>query len=99
MPCAKASLPAGSIRGFAVWRRSTTMKFDTVIVGVVLAGLLFGLKLTQRCLRCGSVTRRLSALHFSSGSLDSLGALSYAELPAVHPYRLTCTVNMARFDC
>ncbi len=75
------------------------MKFDTVIVGGGLAGLLCGLKLTQRGLRCAIVTRGQSALHFSSGSLDLLGALSFADLPPEHPYRLTGAENMARFAC
>ena len=64
-----------------------------------LAGLLCGLKLTQRGLRCAIVTRGQSALHFSSGSLDLLGALSFADLPPEHPYRLTGAENMARFAC
>ncbi len=75
------------------------MKFDTVIVGGGLAGLLCGLKLTQRGLRCAIVTRGQSALHFSSGSLDLLGALTFADLPPEHPYRLTGAENMARFAC
>ncbi len=75
------------------------MKFDTVIVGGGLAGLLCGIKLTQQGLRCAIVTRGQSALHFSSGSLDLLGALTLADLPPEHPYRLTGAENMARFAC
>lgn len=73
------------------------MKFDTLVVGGGLAGLLCGIKLTAHGLRCAIVTRGQSALHFSSGSLDLLGPIAFDDLPPSHPYRLTGVENVIRY--
>ncbi len=84
------------------------MKFDTIIIGGGLAGLVCGLRLQKAGKKCAIVSAGQSAMHFSSGTFDLLGRLSdgtvvekpleaLASLPASHPYSILGASTVGKY--
>ena len=59
------------------------MKFDTIIIGGGLSGLVAGIRLSRQHRKVAIVSSGQSALHFCSGSFGLLG--SVAGVPVEHP--------------
>lgn len=81
------------------------MRFDTIIIGGGLSGLLCGTRLQQGGRRCAVISTGQSAMHFWSGSFDLLNRrtdgtdVDYPmeeiwKLPATHPYSITGPGNV-----
>ena len=84
------------------------MRFDTIIIGGGLAGLVCGIKLQKAGQKCAIVSAGQSAMHFSSGTFDLLGRLpdgtevespleAMASLPAEHPYSILGVEKVAEY--
>lgn len=78
------------------------MKFDTVIIGGGLTGLLCGIRLQRKGLKCAVISAGQSAMHFWSGAFDLLNRMpdgtevdrpleSMGKLPPTHPYSIIGT--------
>ena len=84
------------------------MRFDTIIIGGGLAGLVCGIRLQKAGKKCAIVSAGQSAMHFSSGTFDLLGRLpdgtevesplkAMASLPAQHPYSIIGAEKTAEY--
>ena len=67
------------------------MKFDTIIIGGGLSGLVTGISLSKRGQKCLIISSGQSALHFFSGSFELYGnedkpLEAFAKLESDHPY-------------
>lgn len=84
------------------------MRFDTVIIGGGLSGLVCGIRLQKSGKNCAIISAGQSAMHFSSGTFDLLGRMpdgSVVENPleaidrldAGHPYSIIGKEKVARY--
>ncbi|MBO5815646.1 MAG: anaerobic glycerol-3-phosphate dehydrogenase subunit B [Bacteroidales bacterium] len=84
------------------------MRFDTIIIGGGLAGLVCGIKLQKAGQKCAIISAGQSAMHFSSGAFDLLGRLpdgtevkeplkAISSLPAEHPYSIIGAEKVAEY--
>lgn len=84
------------------------MKFDVIIIGGGLSGLVSGIRLQKAGKKCAIVSAGQSAMHFSSGSFDLLGRLpdgTAVDSPAgymkklgpEHPYSVIGTDTVMKY--
>lgn len=84
------------------------MKFDTIIIGGGLAGLVCGLKLQTKGQRCAIISAGQNAMHFSSGYFDLLDRTpdgkdvsrpeeAFPSLGENHPYSKIGTDRMVQY--
>lgn len=74
------------------------MRYDTVIIGGGLGGLIGGITLARRGQRVAIISSGKSALHFCSGSLELWGGSreEFEQLPQSHPSHPYNKVGMQR---
>lgn len=83
------------------------MRFDTIIIGGGLSGLVCGIALAESGQRCAIVSTGQSALHFCSGSFDLLGRVNVFDvetprstlakvIPQGHPYSVIGPDNVLK---
>ena len=56
------------------------MNYDCIIIGGGISGLTAGIKCVNEGLSCAIISSGMSALHFSSGSIDMLGYMNDGEV-------------------
>ena len=83
------------------------MKFDTIIIGGGLSGLITGIALAEKGQNCAIVSAGQSTLHFNSGSFDLIARSNDSDAespaaalrktaPAEHPYAVMGIENVVR---
>lgn len=84
------------------------MRFDTVIIGGGLAGLVCGIRLQKAGKKCAIISAGQSAMHFSSGTFDLLGRMpdgtpvdnpldAVGKLGNDHPYSIIGADDVASY--